>query len=242
MFAARVAQSRARLVTARQYTRDDDGRFAHNPGSGGAGGEGDMPAAGAGMQDETQIRAAFEYHDQHTGMSAHVSEIRPGANGLKYVDIEIRNAAGKHVGSSVRTISADGKTVYHSGLGINPNLGGIQGQGFATRFNTQAEAVYRANGVEQINLTAAHVGSYAWARAGYDFRSDSTRQEMAGTFFRAANSGRYTDDQIAHMAKVWKNPQATPLEFAMTGWTPGATTWPGKEIIMTTMWEGVKKL
>jgi hypothetical protein len=34
----------------------------------------------------------------------------------------------------------------------------------------------------------------------------------------------------------------TPLEWAMWGWTPGATDWPGKRFMLGTSWQGIKEL
>ena len=36
--------------------------------------------------------------------------------------------------------------------------------------------------------------------------------------------------------------KASPLDLAMVGHTPGAKTWPGKEIMLESDWQGVKML
>ncbi len=42
--------------------------------------------------------------------------------------------------------------------------------------------------------------------------------------------------------RIRRDPASTPLDVAMVGHTPGATTWPGKEIMLDSDWQGVKML
>ncbi len=211
------------LLFGREYKRDKDGQFA----------------SGGGMLDDDVIQAAFTFTDEKTGMSASVTGIREGYGGARYVDIAIRNAAGERVGGGLRTISADGKTVSHSNLAINPMIGGKQGQGFATRFNAQAEGVYRANGVERIKLTAMGIGGYAWAKAGYDFGDRASRADIADIARGKADKFPTHRDAILAVAA---RPDFAPIDMAMVGWSPGAESWPGKDIMLNTMWDGVREL
>lgn len=221
-------------VLARTYKRDRRGRF----GSGGGEGVG-VPHVG-GMKSDDAIHASFEYHDHATGMSVSVPTIREGAGGQRYVDIEIRNAGGDLVGSGTRTISADGLSVNHSSLGLSKT---VQGQGLATRFNAHAETTYRANGVQKITLSAAHVGRYAWARAGYDFQRPTERTEVGWKVNVIAKN--YDHATQAKIKALTSDPHWTPLELSAVGWTKGAKTWPGKEIMQHEdfpIWDGVKTL
>ena len=193
------------------------------------------------MHDQQTIHDAFDFHDPVTGMSAKVTGTRGGPPTGMYVDIEISNKDGRVCGSAIRTISADGKTVDHSGMATNPDFGAVHGQGFATRFNAQAEAVYRAAGVQQIRgVAGSSVGGYAWARAGWQFQTQYTRQEIAQKVTQKGK--KYDAATQAKIKEVADNPNATPAHFAMIGHTPGATMWPGKEMMLGTMWEMVKPL
>jgi predicted GNAT family acetyltransferase len=69
-------------------------------------------------------------------------------------------------------------TVDHDSLTLE---GDAAGQGFATEWNKQAEDRYRRMGVQAIDLEATQVGSYAWARAGYDWRDENTTDDPDAT-------------------------------------------------------------
>jgi len=136
------------------------------------------------------------------------------------------------VGEASRTVHPAGeRTVTHETLILDE---GVQGQGFATRYNAQVEESYRASGVERVELTAnVDVGGYSWARAGYDFRDDQARADVADLARE-----RFGDE----FQSVLSNPDSSPIDFAMVGHTPGATTWPGKELMLESTWDGVKNL
>jgi hypothetical protein len=104
-----------------------------------------------------------------------------------YVDVfgkyvvsgEIRDVSGNSVGTFAREFFhdpvTDSLTVNHKVLVLNDVA---QGQGFATAFNAQAEKAYRALGVEKVSITASWTGGYAWARAGYDWDSTNTDEQL----------------------------------------------------------------
>lgn len=228
----------------REYKRDKDGKFS----SGGGG----SPAA---MHEEAQIRAAYEFTDPATGYRTEIAGIhRPGdpnpdmnevdptvPAGRTMVTIRIVDASGADIGECCRTIHpASQARVNHNYLVLNE---GHRGQGFATRFNEHAEEAYRANGIRMVTLHAnIDVGGYAWARAGYDFRNAITRQATASTAYRASvKRGDSTDIKDQFMRHLTSG-KATPLDIAMVGHTPGATTWPGKEVMLDSDWQGVKML
>jgi len=191
------------------------------------------------MRDEATIRKAYEYHDAQTGLSARVSKITDHGPG-KPVEVELtfHDRGGVKVGDGIRVVEPDGHSVHHEALILS---GPVQGQGFATRFNQNAERSYRTAGIDQIKLLAnVDVGGYAWARAGYDFQNDRARGKVA---HRATKMlGEFTAAEQAQIRAVLDDPDFTPLAMAMAGWRPGATMWPGKRIMLGTSWGGVKKL
>ena len=140
---------------------------------------------------------------------------------------------------TVRTIRPAGQaTVRHDGMALQP---GFQGQGFATRFNAHAEESYRAHGIERVTTNAnIDVGGYSHARAGYDFADGNAR--ASAIVHMVQTSGKYSPDVRAEVNAAIGNHNVTPIELAMIGHTPGATTWPGKEMLLGSMWEGVKTL
>jgi hypothetical protein len=227
------------LPHLREQSRDHLGRF-------GSGGGGPDPAS---MHTVAAIRATYDYTDPVTGFSAMVR--RPTQDGdpqrSTYVTIEIRDRKGKVIGSAERTIHASGQaSVLHGGLALEPPF---QGQGFATRWNQQVEGGYRANGIKQIHTHASGGkdmnGSYTWARAGYEFGDAGSRGDVARRFETAAGAARFHQggpEIHAAVTKLVADPHASPIEFAMIGWSPGATTWFGKETILQVSWEGVKTL
>jgi hypothetical protein len=157
---------------------------------------------------------------------------------------------GNIVGGGTRAINAASMgTVSHAGFALDR---GVQGQGFMTRYNAQAEQSYRDHGISQITIHASggnaggmqFVGGYAWARAGYDFAPTSRADVAArwGSTKATGDASRYPPEVRAKIAKVASDPAASPLDYAMIGWTPGATMWPGKEIMLDTSWDGVKDL
>ena len=231
----------------RSYTRDSDGKFA----SGGGG----SPDA---MHEEAQIRAAYTFTDPATGYRTAVEGVfRPGdpnpdinerlgrhptvPAGRTMVTVGVFDSAGNRIGEACRTMHpASQARVNHNYLVLDE---GQRGQGFATRFNAHAEETYRANGIKMITLHAnIDVGGYAWARAGYDFRNSQTRRSTGADAYVA--SAKRSDPQPVtdQFRKLAYDDKATPLDIAMIGHTPGATTWPGKEIMLESDWQGVKML
>lgn len=207
-------------------------------------------SAAEAMHDEATIRETFGYRDEKTGLTVAVSSIRGGdPNRSTYVDVTVTDRNGNIVGGGTRTIhAAASESVAHSGFMLERS---VQGQGFMARYNAQVEQSYRDHGIERIEIhasggklsTGQMVGGYAWAKAGYDFRGDS-RQVVAAIVSAkyAGKSSPYSPEVRAQVAKVASNPHASPAEYAMIGWKPGATTWPGKEIMLDTSWDGVKTL
>lgn len=231
VLASRVVLSRQRLVN---HPGHPDQKV-HGGGSGGP-----HPLSG-----DQALRDAYTYRDEKTGMFTQVVSVNHWGDRYTSVGIGIYDRNENLVGTASREFDDQNPTtVQHSGLTLNE---GMQGQGFATRFNDHAEAAYRAAGVDRIELNAnIDVGGYAWARAGYDFAESSSRKHGGGRASIASRArkmaGNYDREVGAQIERVASNPRSSPIEFAMIGHTPGATMWPGKEIMLGSSWDAEKKL
>jgi hypothetical protein len=225
----------------RTYKRDKDGRFGSGDGSG--------KTPEMLHDDEATIKGVYNYTDEATGLSTRVDSIRSNGPGFStYVSGSILDRGGNVVGGFERDIRPAGQaTVHHGGLVLAADAltratsGDIQGQGFATRYNAATEAAYREHGIKKITLNAnIDVGGYAWAKAGYQFASPHARQTVAD---RAHIKGlKFNPDVQAKIRAVANNPHSSPIDFAMIGHEPGASTWPGKQIMLGSNWDGVKEL
>lgn len=217
----------------REYVRDEHGQFA--------------PTGGAGLNSPEAIGATFERTDEPTGLSTKVTRISTvgdetefyGYSGWTRVEIGIKDSQGRNVGHGDVLISPDGKTVHHKEFVLR---GPVQGQGFATRQMVHVVDSYRRHGVKTMTLTAdADVGGYAWARAGFRFGEPGIlvngRDGIAEIFRTASHKKRYAAVRD-EMQRVASNPHAEPIDFAMIGHSPGATMWPGKELMLKAMWSG----
>ena len=221
------------------------GGFASTGPEGHLPGKHDQSSHGrGGLSSPAAIRKTYERTDEQTGLSTKVEAIAVEDDiaefrGWTRVDISVRDHDGDDVGQATFHISKDGQTVYHSALVLDD---GVQGQGFATRQMMHVVDAYRQAGVKTMSLDANHdVGGYAWARAGFSFdqgRGASTghgRAEIADRFRLRASQYPAHREQ---MRRVADNPDSSPIDFAMVGHTPGATTWPGKEIMLQSTWAG----
>lgn len=148
---------------------------------------------------------------------------------MAVVEGRILDDEGKAVGEFGRRLyrGVDGAevTMHHAYFFM---YAGQQGQGVGAAFLAASEARYREAGINKITVSAEDVGGYAWARAGFDFAHPEWAERVAERFTPEERSGL---------------PAApTPMDFAMIGYTPGATTWPGKEKMIGSAWVGVKYL
>ncbi len=186
--------------------------------------------------DDEAIRATWNFEDPKTGMRATVGDIVHDRFSTE-AHITVTDRAGNVVGKAIRTVKPGQSTVHHDSLELQP---GVQGQGFATRFNAAAEESYRAHGIEKITLKAGqNVGGYAWARAGYDFADMNARANVVN---RARDRAAYDPSSRDQIDAVISRGDFLPIEVAMIGHTAGAEMWLGKEIMMGTNWNAVKEL
>lgn len=167
------------------------------------------------------------------------------------IAIEDEGGSGRlvvHADRNFYTDSDGNRYVEHDMLKVHPRF---QGEGIATRLNAAMEDVYRANGVSHLVTNAnIDVGGYTWARAGWDFDPAHREQNQEAMLIALGGAaGKHGPDVDARLTE-WSNTidtgdpddWPTPLEVSRLGWTEGATTWPGKEIMLGSSWYGRKDL
>ena len=168
-------------------------------------------AAGAVRLDEDveAVRAYLlaslgNFTDEATGLTAVASVSFPKTGFLGRVNLRYKvvDAKGKKQGEIKRILEADyfgTVTAEHTSFELNK---AVRGAGFAARFNARSETFYRAEGIAKIKLTAnIDVGGYAWARAGYDFKTVGDAQMIALKATRIADergpNGTWDDTAVA---------------------------------------------
>jgi len=172
------------------------------------------------------------------------------------VSMRILDENGRVVGTMSRQLKMDNNgnlSVYHAYFEITDSK--RQGTGFATAINRYAEDFYIAQGVREIGVQAAlSNGGYTWAKQGFEWDHPHYGTPWADPLRRLGEYGRRGNMSPA-LRKVyddlmWRfrnldpsDPNfPTPQEIVMFGWTPGATSWPGKSILVGSGWYGVKRL
>jgi hypothetical protein len=226
-------------------------------------------AAGETYYDtEEEALEAFKevYNYRHEGtnnngervvLTAEVTGVLTNPGDGTFVEGRIKNEQGQQVGwfeRTFRTDSDDVPVVEHVLLELKPEA---QGTGFATEFNARAEDYYVSHGVDAITLHAAlGNGGYTWAKAGYAFDTRPTplRETRDLLGFRLDNPEEYVTSggprdlqQLRDLgSRLRKSPTdpdfPTPLEISRVGYTEGATTWAGKELLVGSEWFGEKLL
>jgi hypothetical protein len=217
-------------------------------------------------------RADSVYGGHFAGLSVKVTHAYGGGKSKPdwlTVEGEIHDNAGRKVGNFERLLDRDERgrrLVVHQSLELDEH---VRGQGFAEAWNREAEAWYRHNGFEYVELTAnIDVGGYAWARAGYTWADDESRREIEGQLRKTMADYVYRvnvtehdpakkqqlREQIAATKALLARSEAahriedapTPYEFSQVGRPAGASgrdaTWIGKEAMLGSEWEAVKWL
>jgi len=171
---------------------------------------------------------------------------------------------GVSVGSFSRKLSSDGAVTAKS-LEIEADHGG---KGVGGRFTTGSFERLAAAGFTHVDVTASSNGlangGYTWARAGYDWKPGSTVPNGLVRRLRDLGQGKATlvsgvttgeeRERATQLADALSNAAApregrlipddlpddfpTPNDVAMLGWSPGAKTWPGRELMSNMTWEG----
>lgn len=129
-----------------------------------------------------------------------------------------------------------------------------RGQGFAKQWNDAVFEQYRKLDVPYVRLLAnIDVGGYAWARQGFDWHDAIGPRNVIADVRETLvlHRGRYTDAQVdaanALIDRMESIPFGdkdfpTPYEVSMAGWVEGQYSWPGKDGMLGSRWEGIKWL
>lgn len=128
-----------------------------------------FPPDGAPLDEErvlAQLQQAI--NGEYGGLRVVVERVSGDSGGL-YPEMTIYDADGKQVGRATRSyFYREGNILAnHSVFSLHKS---VQGQGFAGEWNTAMFEWYRESGVTEVVLRAnIDVGSYAWARQGFEF-------------------------------------------------------------------------
>ena len=199
--------------------------------------------------NEQAIRAAVDYTDPDTGLSVVVSRVtgQPGY-GSRYVFADIHDSDDNIVGQAEFTIHdptiGDVPSAYVNGLFVQGSADNAEGgdyrrQGFGTRYRHHFEAAFRAAGIRELRLHTILTGGIFWARAGFDFAAPDARDDVIRKAREWLVSHPQWRKQVDELAA---RDNSTPLEWLMLGWSPHASTWPGRQIMDGSSWDGVKRL
>jgi hypothetical protein len=207
------------------------------------------------MAIKSYLNEDLSFADKQSGLTAQVSRVSVKEDGgLISWTVNITGPNGEVAGVASRTLVRDATTgdlrVVHTYFELlQPDM---QGSGFATRWNQQAEKWYADHGIKEISLNAnIDVGGYAWARAGYDwakpFDSLSVMDRVLKAIPRddplyASTKAMVDKASAAALTGYHLGDIPTPYELSRVGYTPGATTWAGKEGMLGSSWDGVKDL
>jgi len=138
----------------------------------------------------------------------------------------------RFIGTFARTIKRmpDGSIdVWHNLLTLGT---GTQGGGFGRAYYQETEKKYLAAGINSIRLHAdLDVGGYAWARMGYDFADDKTRDRIVKSFEKA-HIEKYGTPPPKKLTRSWEI-----AEYE----TPDGVPF-GKQFMLKSNWWGVKRV
>ena len=109
-----------------------------------------------------------------------------------------------------------GPEIAHTGFRLPLNL---QKKGIGSDLLERAEKIYKKVGIKRIVLEAnSTVGSYAWARLGFDFLGKDTRLRMVGEFYKElSNRGIKDRPDIQHSwdLALWRGGGYSGKEFLL---------------------------
>ena len=142
--------------------------------------------------------------------------------------------------------------VEHDFIRVDPDY---RDRGWASALETHLMDGYRDIGVDKITLTAALVGSYAWAMQGYRFEDDKEQwwpqlqkiahQDKDGP---AATVRDLWGDEVLRELEDFIASEAT-AEWQIASWgrehareVEGHMTWPGKAYLIGNGWAAVKNV
>lgn len=207
-------------------------------------------------QEETKRIVEEKLNGEYAGLTVKVTQVGADRN-LLAVSAEIFKDGRKvgeverHFGRAFDPDNQPVLSAYHDFLELRPD---VQGQGFAEAWNGHLEQWYRDSGVGNIFVGAnIDVGGYAWARHGFDFRTEQTAAGIAARlkWRLTEHAERYDAAQIAagqemldRMRLDFSDPRfPTAFEVSQAGRKPGQGRdgyWPGKDAMLGSSWDGVK--
>jgi hypothetical protein len=205
---------------------------------------------GADVKKDTAPLFEGKYGDFAVKVDSAQMVKTPDGGKAAEVNASIYNEDGRKVGVMVRGLYAgqDGARVHNVEMLLSPKY---QGHGFASEFTRQTEARLKAAGVKHADLHANQdVGGYAWARKGFDWANPGEGQQKVGDLASWYKSQAHQDPAVAKeiqaLAGRARKPASeqfpTPFDLSRVGYAPGASTWPGKEFLLSHGWDGTKKL
>lgn len=149
---------------------------------------------------------------------------------------------GRDVAYLRRELDVDRMVAYADTLNVDP---AYQGQGYGTLLQEGFEDWAAGQGFERMEVMAVRTGTYAWARAGYDWANADDFQSIAESLFTAAGGER---PGSARSARLFEMSEGF-ADAAYTGdITLTSTPWEVSEVLGQAMtdgfpsWRGTKPL
>lgn len=173
-----------------------------------------------------------------SGMAARVESMSPSSevDGVAFLG-RIWDDAGLPVGVFRRDLDTNG-TVYHHGLQL---LSDERSQGFGYDYYRHLEEHYLQSGIKDIQMQAdMDVGGYAWARMGYDFTNEATREKFRTEFARLVASKE--DSSEASAATYFRVKHNNYHSWDIAAYTMPDGTRFGKEYMLGTSWQAQKTI
>ena len=152
---------------------------------------------------ETKVRATLEGKTYGDGFSVQIDSFDADEDGesANFRGSILKN--GKVVGNLHRSIND--YSVGHLDLNVDSEE---RGRGFSTDFSTASEDLYREMGVDRITATASADGAYVWAKAGYEFNTESSiydagREQISSQMRGAISKIKYPTGPLDGISDLW---------------------------------------
>lgn len=191
------------------------------------------------------VHSAYEFKHEESGTYVKINTIGVDAtidgmsyDGRLYVGGKIFDANGTAIGTVQRYVQANNSEIHNDYLELTEG----KGSGFGAAFYKNAEEVYQDAGIEKVTIYAnIDVGGYAWARMGFDFADNVSRQNAYERLVTAFSRDQKTTFNLAiaelknsfgitESSKAW--------EFAAFTSPSGAQL--GKQSMLNTYWNAYK--
>lgn len=179
----------------------------------------------------------------HT-LSSSINSVRMSDYDMGAIQVigEVINEDGDNVSEIQRTFSKDGEggwEVEHNFFMIRDE--NYRSTGFGKEFLRQSEDWYTARGISSLKVGTEAEGAVYWARRGFDFdekaNTDNFRSlsrafsgdnpEFVSLMNRAVNDYDSISTFFSSVKPMTTPGFPTPAEFALIGYTEGATSWLG---------------